>query len=346
MGRIRTIKPEFWRDEKIASLKNKLAGYFFIGLWNVADDYGYFQLSPKQLSLELPIFRSKEVVTYISDLSQVGLIRISTTSQVGLISGWKHQRIKDRLASKWNNLEIIWDDVPVDTLWSYKKPLCIRKGKERKGILRYQLSNSVSPSLDDRKSFDFLNSEKPEEEFSPKDFILLWNENCGTLPKVKELNDARKKICKIRISEKPEKSYWIEVIQKLAKSNFCSGENQSGWQATFDFLIKKNTHLKVLEGTYDNFKEIKFIQSLQRKPEEKTEENTEEKRKQKLEEIHRKDEALREQAAYVGLKPSQVYILQDFGNRYLDEAKGLGIDVEAAEYLDFLKIKIKEVLKI
>ena len=44
MARIRSIKPEFWRDEKIATLKNKLAGFFFIGLWNVADDEGKFRL--------------------------------------------------------------------------------------------------------------------------------------------------------------------------------------------------------------------------------------------------------------------------------------------------------------
>lgn len=91
--RIRSIKPEFWRDEKIATLKNKLAGYFFIGLWNVADDEGKFPFNPKALALQLPIFRSKEVVTYLSELSQKGLIMESECSQWGLITNWKHQKI-------------------------------------------------------------------------------------------------------------------------------------------------------------------------------------------------------------------------------------------------------------
>lgn len=93
MARIRSIKPQFWRDDKIATLKNKLAGYFFIGLWSVADDEGKFKWNPKSIALELPIFRTKEVVTYLSELSQKGLIQKSECSQWGLITNWKHQKI-------------------------------------------------------------------------------------------------------------------------------------------------------------------------------------------------------------------------------------------------------------
>ncbi|MEG2761260.1 MAG: hypothetical protein RR921_08040, partial [Mucinivorans sp.] len=39
MARIRTIKPEFWEDEKIAELTMPCR-LFFIGCWNYADDFG------------------------------------------------------------------------------------------------------------------------------------------------------------------------------------------------------------------------------------------------------------------------------------------------------------------
>lgn len=39
MARIRTIKPEFWEDEKIAELSIPCR-LFFIGCWNYADDFG------------------------------------------------------------------------------------------------------------------------------------------------------------------------------------------------------------------------------------------------------------------------------------------------------------------
>lgn len=42
MARIRSIKPEFWEDEKIGSLPIPCR-LFYIGLWNLADDQGVFR---------------------------------------------------------------------------------------------------------------------------------------------------------------------------------------------------------------------------------------------------------------------------------------------------------------
>lgn len=149
MARIRTIKPEFWRDEKIASLRNKLAGYFFIGLWNVADDEGKFQWNPRALSLHLPIFRSKEVVTYLSELSQKGLIQKSECSQWGLITNWNHQRINRPIVPKIKAEEIRWikttDSLNVDDN-SVRKQRKDRKGKDqdRKGMPSALISDECS----------------------------------------------------------------------------------------------------------------------------------------------------------------------------------------------------------
>lgn len=45
MARIRTIKPEFWHDEKVGSLKRD-ERLLYIGLWNLADDDGVCKASP------------------------------------------------------------------------------------------------------------------------------------------------------------------------------------------------------------------------------------------------------------------------------------------------------------
>lgn len=45
MARIRTIKPDYWTDEKIGNLKRD-ERLLFIGLWNIADDQGVFKASP------------------------------------------------------------------------------------------------------------------------------------------------------------------------------------------------------------------------------------------------------------------------------------------------------------
>ena len=44
-----------------------------------------------------------------------------------------------------------------------------------------------------------------------------------------------------------------EAFRKVEASNFCKGENDRGWRADFDWLIKNDHNIiKVLEGKYDN----------------------------------------------------------------------------------------------
>ena len=80
----------------------------------------------------------------------------------------------------------------------------------------------------------------------------IWNENCGTLPKVKACSSqrTRKAISLWRLH--PDEEYWVRVTRTLAESKFCTGANDRGWIASFDFLLQPDTHNKALEGKYSN----------------------------------------------------------------------------------------------
>ena len=52
MARIRTIKPEFWEDEKIGNLPIPCR-LFFIGCWNFADDFGVIKNNPVLLKSQI-----------------------------------------------------------------------------------------------------------------------------------------------------------------------------------------------------------------------------------------------------------------------------------------------------
>ncbi|MGR3905835.1 hypothetical protein Q3A80_02230 [Burkholderia sp. SR8] len=52
MARIRTIKPEFWTDEKVAML-SMAARLLFIGMWNYADDSGNIEHSAMRLKMQI-----------------------------------------------------------------------------------------------------------------------------------------------------------------------------------------------------------------------------------------------------------------------------------------------------
>ena len=44
----------------------------------------------------------------------------------------------------------------------------------------------------------------------------------------------------------------LEAIEKVRRSSFLQGQNRSGWVVTFDWFVKPNNFLKVLEGQYDD----------------------------------------------------------------------------------------------
>jgi hypothetical protein len=52
MARIRTIKPQFWLDEDLGSIKRD-ARLLYIGLWNLADDRGVFEWRPAKIRIQI-----------------------------------------------------------------------------------------------------------------------------------------------------------------------------------------------------------------------------------------------------------------------------------------------------
>lgn len=93
---------------------------------------------------------------------------------------------------------------------------------------------------------------------SPRKLVELWNQHSAlNQPKVRldsfSAESKRYKAAKLRLAKKPDLEYWTEVIKKIAASDWCTGQtNRGNWVATFDWLIKPETHTKVMEGQYDN----------------------------------------------------------------------------------------------
>ena len=56
-----------------------------------------------------------------------------------------------------------------------------------------------------------------------------------------------------RIKEYGEDSI-INAIKNINNSSFLKGQNKNNWVITFDWLIKTNNFIKVLEGNYDDIK--------------------------------------------------------------------------------------------
>src|SRR5439155_8900125 len=98
MARIRTIKPDFWVDEKVVQLTH-LARLLFIGLWNFADDEGRMQFSP--LKIKMQIFPADDVAIQdlFGELTRQGFIQIYPVGNVEylqIVNFARHQKIDSR----------------------------------------------------------------------------------------------------------------------------------------------------------------------------------------------------------------------------------------------------------
>lgn len=73
MARIRTIKPEFWTDERIGEC-SFIARLFFIATWNFADDHGGLERSPKQLKAQAFPYDNIDCEPLIKELLHAGVL--------------------------------------------------------------------------------------------------------------------------------------------------------------------------------------------------------------------------------------------------------------------------------
>lgn len=73
------------------------------------------------------------------------------------------------------------------------------------------------------------------------------------MPQVQKLTDKRKKAIDNFIKEFSEEQF--EQICKIANSsNFLTGNNDKGWKADFDFLMRIDKATNILEGKYSDNK--------------------------------------------------------------------------------------------
>lgn len=136
MPRIRTIKPEFWVDEKVVEL-DPWARLLFIGLWNFADDQGYLEYSVKRIKMQIFPGDTVDVSPLLASLLEAGLLAAydSPIGKVLHIQSWeKHQKVSNAATPRVNPDELrslnLSPDPPTEPSRDLASPL---SGKERKG---------------------------------------------------------------------------------------------------------------------------------------------------------------------------------------------------------------------
>lgn len=106
---------------------------------------------------------------------------------------------------------------------------------------------------------------KAESKDTYQTIMDLYSRICIKLPKALKLTDKRKKNIK-----KLLEIYSLEQVEAAFKSindsNFCTGDNDRGWKADFDFCINSDKITNALEGKYKNSISSKAYQQSKQKP--------------------------------------------------------------------------------
>lgn len=94
------------------------------------------------------------------------------------------------------------------------------------------------------------------QAIAPSQIVQLWNEQSAS-PSSRlrpgRLTEKRRVMLRRRLAEHNDIEIWRTGIKKIFASDFCAGENDRGWRATFEFIcIRPDAIVNAIEGKYDN----------------------------------------------------------------------------------------------
>lgn len=94
-----------------------------------------------------------------------------------------------------------------------------------------------------------------ERKTDYQQIIDLFNTICKSYPSLRSLSDARKKAIKARLNTYTVDDF-KQCFENAEASSFLKGGNQRNWTANFDWLIKDSNMAKVLDGNYNDAKDV------------------------------------------------------------------------------------------
>lgn len=170
MARIRTIKPDFWTDEKVTECSMS-ARLLFIGIWNFADDNGNLQRSAKKVKMQVFPADAVDCEPLIQELIAHGmLIEYSVSGDLFLhIKGFKKHQVINR-PSKSNIPQPSFND------GSLSDPGILTDGREGKG--KEEDKDPPSPPSQGGDEPDPPSADKPKRERKPAIALKTFLENC------------------------------------------------------------------------------------------------------------------------------------------------------------------------
>lgn len=172
------------------------------------------------------------------------------------------EKNRENIRKRWNKEQKGFDTTEYDRIPPYTTEY-----QKYQPIPNDDISNDISLSSKEKNSLQ--SSERKSAEADPTavgkeekadtpDFKKLadfFNDELrrkgSIIPTIRSIDGQRRSSTMARIREHGKPAF-AEAVKKAAESDFLNGKNDRGWVADFDWMIKPNNFIKVLEGNYDN----------------------------------------------------------------------------------------------
>lgn len=232
MARKRMIDPNIWQSEDFSKLST-LGKLVFIGLFSLADDEGRGRSNP--VYLKSTLFPYEEGIRS-ADIDKT-LSEISSNMSVIFYScdGSSYYSLYN-----WNTWQKI--DRPTES----KIPEYDKETMQR--LFDEYSTNNRRAFAPNRKEDNRI--EKENKRIRIKD---IYNQNCSNLPQIQKLTEKREKAIDKFLKEFTEEQF-TEICKIANSTDFLIGNNDNGWKADFDFLMRVDKATNILEGKYSNTK--------------------------------------------------------------------------------------------
>lgn len=250
MARIRTIKPEFWEDEKIAQLSMPCR-LFYIGTWNYADDAGVFRANTALLKSKIFPYddiRTSEIQKYLDALVEARMILpISHNGESFYVirTFRSHQKFDARYPNHLIDNEILKDLTSAhlppdgDTLGTQREPTT--GGGEGKGGGKGNI-----PPLPPKGE---LPSWKTDIEIYKQELRTAYKSAIADAKWIAERTRYHPNLDIMQTLEKACKDYWSLDVGWVHK---CNSKSQTiNWRSTFNTALSVKSN-QVYKQKFNN----------------------------------------------------------------------------------------------
>lgn len=286
----RKVDVSFWQDSDMIELTPEGKYFYLYILTNPHTTLcGIYEISKRVMSFETGFnidtidklirqFEEKGKIIYDPGTCEIFIknwYRYNFTSSPKVIKGIIHDLKKVKsgklLTAFWNTIP---DDVksvlieygyPIDTLSiPYGYPMDTDPHIDIDKDLDIDKDKEIDIDIDiekDKTAPDSVSSQDCEDSPSRtpyKQIVELYHRICKSLPRVKVLNETRKRLIRARWKEYPDLSFWEEFFRRVENSDFLTARVPPGkdgrppFLADFEWIIRPNNFAKILEGRYDN----------------------------------------------------------------------------------------------